>query len=936
MKGIGIAMRLDKIFHIISNTHWDREWRFPFQRNRQMLVDMIDSVLHILESEPDYRAFHLDSQSIVLQDYLQIKPDKKDLIIQLVKENRLLIGPWYILPEEFQVGGENLIRNLLLGHKVCNEHGGVSKIGYSPFSWGQISQLPQIYKEFGIDVIMFYRGVNSLDSKQAEFIWEGADGTKTLTSRFSTLPRYNFYFYIYRPVVHDEGFNDVEYKWNKGGVAFHFADAQQHNEDYFIPARVDSYHLENIKPQVKAIIKDQANDFTTAHVIWMEGHDSSGPNVKTVQIIKDIKKTFPGIDVRHSTLEEYSKLLKENVDESKLPLVNGERRSAQYDKRSGNLYGYTTSARMFLKQLNFDAERWVQYYAEPFNSFAGLLGYDNNDEYLNIAWNNLIQNSAHDSIGGCSLDEIHEDMIIRYKHAVEIAKGVFERANKHIAVNLNLNCFHFASSKDENYKPIFITALNPNQFKRDEVVKAFIDVPAEYDNGAIKLYEEKGFVAAVQLINSYKVEPVVEQMIDRPMFFKMNRYECYLHLKNVPKFGSKTFEVVPEKNFPKSESLIGKKHNKNIQFENNFLKIKVNKNGTLNIIDKTNEKSFDNIGYFYDEGEAGHAWVHKSIKPILTTLKSSSKIILIENGNLLSSVLIKHKILVPANLKERKKKKYKTVKMNIELTVSLSKTSRRVEFNIRVQNNAESHRLRMMFPTGTKAVSSFGEGQFDVVERPIKHIDSKDWVEQPMYDYPMHQFVDVSDDKIGAAILVDGLKEYEVLEDKKRTVAITLFRGFEFIIAPSSVEDYTDQKGSQCFGEQNYRLAFYPHAGNWQQGNVYKEALNFNNSIRLFQSGKSSGSLQPTNSFISIENEDLIFSAFKRSEANEIKCYVLRLYNPSATEIKSVIKFAFNILKVVQVTLEELPLKEIKLKNKISFAAMAGAKKIVTYKIYFE
>ena len=129
MKGIGIAMRLDKIFHIISNTHWDREWRFPFQRNRQMLVDMIDSVLHILESEPDYRAFHLDSQSIVLQDYLQIKPDKKDLIIQLVKENRLLIGPWYILPEEFQVGGENLIRNLLLGHKVCNEHGGVSKIG---------------------------------------------------------------------------------------------------------------------------------------------------------------------------------------------------------------------------------------------------------------------------------------------------------------------------------------------------------------------------------------------------------------------------------------------------------------------------------------------------------------------------------------------------------------------------------------------------------------------------------------------------------------------------------------------------------------------------------------------------------------------------------------------------------------------------------------
>lgn len=72
------------------------------------------------------------------------------------------------------------------------------------------SQLPQIYKNFGVDVIMFYRGVNSIDSPNAEFVWEGADGTKSLTSRFSTMPRYNFYFYIYRPVIDNEGFADVE------------------------------------------------------------------------------------------------------------------------------------------------------------------------------------------------------------------------------------------------------------------------------------------------------------------------------------------------------------------------------------------------------------------------------------------------------------------------------------------------------------------------------------------------------------------------------------------------------------------------------------------------------------------------------------------------------------------------------------------------------
>ena len=94
-------MLKDKIFHVISNTHWDREWRFPYQRNRQMLVEMIDNVLAILESEPDYRAFHLDSQSVVLTDYLEIRPDKRNAIKKFVEAKRLFIGPWFILLMNF-------------------------------------------------------------------------------------------------------------------------------------------------------------------------------------------------------------------------------------------------------------------------------------------------------------------------------------------------------------------------------------------------------------------------------------------------------------------------------------------------------------------------------------------------------------------------------------------------------------------------------------------------------------------------------------------------------------------------------------------------------------------------------------------------------------------------------------------------------------------
>jgi hypothetical protein len=928
----------DKTFHIISNTHWDREWRYPFQRNRQMLVDMIDKVLEILEANPDYRAFHLDSQSIVIKDYLEIKPHKENLIRKFVNEKRLFIGPWYVLPEQFQVGGENLIRNLLIGHKISKKYGRVSKIGYSPFSWGQISQLPQIYKEFGIELIMFYRGVNSLDSPKAEFLWIGADGTEAITSRFSTMPRYNFYFYIYRPVIHNEFPFDVEYKWSKGGVPFHFADKSLVDEDYFIIDPLDGYYPENIKKQVEAIINDQVNDFTTPHIIWMEGHDSSGPNEKTVQIIKDIKKIFPELNVIHSTLEDYAKALFENVDVKTLKKVYGERRSAQFDRRSGNLYGYTTSARMYLKQKNFEAEKWIQFYAEPFNVFSALAGRDIKDNYIDLAWDLIVQNSAHDSIGGCSLDEVHEDMMCRYKQAIEISKGVYERAVKHIVKNLNLSVFRIPDSSN-----LFLSVFNPTQFTRSEVVECFVDVPKEFDKGSIEIFDAQGNNISVQIKSICSVQPVLEQMIDRPMYFDMIRYHCLIDVRNIPGFGYKTFLINPlEKSIVKSQNLalsLSKGQKLKVDFtkrktiENDFLKVKINSNGTFDLLDKASKKDFKGLGYFYNEGESGHAWVNIPTKPFITTLKSKPKIKLLENNSLSASISIKHKLKVAADLSERKKKNPKTKIVDVELIITLKHDSKNLELKVEVDNQAESHRLRIMFPTGLNAKHHFAEGQFDVVKRDIKRIDSKDWIEQPMYDYPLHHFTDVSDYKNGLAVIVEGLKEYEVKEDKQRTIALTLLRGFEYIIQPSSKQDYTFQKGSQCLRKSSYRLALYPHKGDWQIGEVYKEALNFNNPLSLVQCGKSNGTLPIENSFIKIYPDDLIFSALKKSE--DENSFVLRIYNPTEKDIEGRIEFFNKILKAEKVTLEEKFINQIQLTSDRSFPVTLAKKKIGSYRIKF-
>jgi alpha-mannosidase len=931
-----------------------------------MLVEMIDCVLDILERESAYRAFHLDSQSVVLVDYLQIRPEKKFLIKKLVEEKRLLIGPWFILPDEFLVGGENLIRNLLLGHEICKEFGGASKVGYSPFSWGQISQLPQIYHQFGIDVIMFYRGVNSLDSKKAEFIWVGADGTRKLTSRFSTMPRYNFYFYIYRPVVHNENFSDIEYKWTKGGIPFHFADKEFVDEDYFLIKPLDSYFRENIQQSVENIINDQADDFTTPHVIWMEGHDSSGPNIKTVQIIKDIKEKFPGLDVRHSTLEEYSDALKQTADISNLPIVQGERRSSQYDLRSGNLFGYTTSARMYLKQKNFQAEKWLQFYAEPLNSISCILGCSISYNYIKLAWNYLIQNSAHDSIGGCSLDEIHEDMMHRYKQCIEISKGVIDRACKRISLLIDTSKFDkFNKNKLNDNQCIYHVALNPNYHKRNEIIEGIVDVPYELKKKSIKIIDEDGNQIDLQLKKDDYIEPVLEQMIDRPMYFKMHRYNCYMELKQVPSFGFKTYQVIPT-DIQKKNKLkkIGKLSNKSAMLENDFLKIKVNKNGSINVKDKINNHLFENIAYFYDEGEAGHAWVNKPIKPFISTLNERPEIKFIENGHLSSTIQIKYKWKTPYNrcITQSKPKKNKSRKVVTEIIVhiTLSKLAKRLDFKVIVTNKAINHRLRIMFPSNINSAFSYGEGQFDVVERtterikvkssdskpmysyPLHHFvelpdeayDTSKWIEQPMYDYPMHHFVDMTDGIIGYAVLVNGLKEYEVLEDKAKTLAITLFRAFTYIIQPSSVQDYSHQDGAQCLGRQEFLLSFYPHKGNWQKGKVFEQAYNFNNELRLFQIGKTFGYLSPSLSFVKIEPSELIFSAFKKSELDN-KDFILRLYNPTEKLINGSVRFFTDIEKAELVTLEELPIENIAIKNRRTLSFPLGKKKVISIRLRF-
>ncbi len=169
---------------IVPHTHWDREWYHSYQEFRLNLVDVLDALLALLESDDSYSHFMLDGQMAVVDDYLEVRPEGGDRLRALAAAGRISMGPWYILMDEFLASGETIIRNLQMGLLRAAAFGGTMEVGYLPDMFGHIAQMPQILRQAGFTDAVVWRGVPSAITKTA-FFWEAPDGS---TVRAEYLP----------------------------------------------------------------------------------------------------------------------------------------------------------------------------------------------------------------------------------------------------------------------------------------------------------------------------------------------------------------------------------------------------------------------------------------------------------------------------------------------------------------------------------------------------------------------------------------------------------------------------------------------------------------------------------------------------------------------------------------------------------------------------
>ncbi len=868
--------------HFISNTHWDREWRYSMQRTRHMLVTMLDMLLDIFEREPRFQSFHMDSQSIPIQDYLEIRPEKTETVRKHIQDGRLLVGPWYVLPDEFCVGGESLVRNLLLGHRIARELGAVSKTGYSPFSWGQISQMPQIYSGFGIPFAAFYRGINTLVSPNSEFIWEGPDGTRIVGSRLACRPRYNVWYILQRPAfwgLDNEG--ERLMAWRNGHGPFCFADTLLGELDAQYTHPRFEYHEDTIAERARQTLREQDGEWTTPHRFWSAGHDSSCPDIREVRMIAECDEALgEDANVFHSTFADFQAKVCEGVGDD-LPVAHGEMRHFFTKGSSSVLFGWISSAHMEIKQDNAATERALGVVAEPLAVCASLLGAPYPRAFLDHAWQSLLQNHGHDSIGACSRDVVPADMLFRSRQAREISSCVTERALMDIAGAVDLS----AHGPDE----VAVVAWNPTPVRRSETVELLLNVPAEMPGGDIDLVDENGTAVTVQPIDSVdSAYRIVQSPNDCANMFEVRRQRILAELPELPGTGYRTFFVTP-----REEPRRGVKHSLLTgpqSMANEFLAVTVNGNGTFSVEDRKTGRSWDGLGYFRDCSEIGNPWEHITVPEdeVLTTLNERARVALVRDGELATSFRVELNWELPKRRSENEKhRSTETVPCRIVNTVTLRRHQPWVEIVTELDNTAEDHYLQVSFPTGVTADTVQAQTPFDVVTRPIERVDPSLFAEKPQTEHPMDRFVDVSDGDAGVALLNEGLKAYEAHDDPAQTLSLTLLRCFPLRICITNLEmtDYSKQdKGSQCPGPHRFRYAFIPHSGDWQQAGLWQQAERFANPPRVAQIGPTRhGHLPLTRSFLELEPQALHVSAVKQSEDGQ--GWVVRLLNPTDAAI---------------------------------------------------
>jgi alpha-mannosidase/mannosylglycerate hydrolase len=776
------------------------------------LVDLIDRLLDLLDRDPEFYFFSLDAQTIVLEDYLAIRPQKRAHLQRYIQEGRITVGPWYQLNDEFLTSGEATVRSLLIGNRIAKQFGASMKIGYLPDQFGNLSQMPQIFRGFGIDNAIVGRGYQLAHDGKMEFLWEAPDGSRVMTSL----------------------------------LAFWYNNAQRFPAD---PEEALRY-TEGIRDRM-------APRSASSHLLLMNGVDHLEAQYDLSPILRTLNERLPaGTRIVHSTLPRYVEALQQDIAERKVTLETrvGELR----DDRGGACLAGTLSTRMYLKQANHHAQITLESYAEPFAAFAQIAGAEYPFDFLYYAWKLLMQNHPHDSICGCSVDQVHREMMPRFAQVEQIGEELIERSLRYLTSRI--------ATGQEGDSLVVFNSLN---WSRTDPVIATLTFPLGDLARGNPPRDDRRQVSGFRLldVNGEEVPFAVTKMevtmrtvlnpVELPLDQWVQEYTIEFVARDVPACGYTSYHVVPCATMPRYPSGMDD----------------------------------DPHAWRYllleDVGDVGDEYLHRSplrdsrvcypVARAERTATCTNPVRLSRESRVIMDIPAESSALERAQ---------ETVSCPVRITTTFWNGVARKELRIEVRNRARDHRLRALWPVAGAIQSVAAEGAFDVIQRPVEHPLEGEGA-SPFH--PQRNWVSVVEKREnmatqGFTVINAGLPEYEVYPssqiDTSPHIAVTLLRCVGYLSRRGDGPQFETPE-AQCLGDHTFHLAVLEHEGDWEQAKVWQQAHQFNTPLRAMQTTVAPGEsrdLPPTHSFVRVEPDALVVTAIKRAE-DDANTLILRFFN---------------------------------------------------------
>ncbi|MDF2771553.1 MAG: glycoside hydrolase family 38 [Geminicoccaceae bacterium] len=769
--------RGDTIVHLVAHTHWDREWYHPAGRFRQRLAALIDE---LLDDDEPRTPFLLDGQAVVLDDYAALRPGRTEEIARALRDGSIEAGPWYVLADELIPSGEALVRNLLAGRRVLRRFDAEAPpVLYSPDAFGHTSALPLLARGFGCELAVVWRGYGGSRWPSGDTArWQSRDGTSVILFH---LPPDGYEFGSSLP-----------------------ADA------------------EGARARWRAVYGTLGPRSRTGIMLLQNGADHHARQAGFDHAIDALSAAAAPIAIERSTLRRFASALLDRARAISLPTVQGELRYS---------YGYTCSLQGTLatrarqKRRNATVERLLVRDTEPWAALAARARGTPRRHLTSAAWLSVLLSHPHDTLCGCSIDEVARAMDARLDDAFTQASGIRDDA----VLDLIGHDVVDARTRKADWRSLMLVRNRAPRTRGGiaelEIETFLADVPV--GPGSRPPERVRQVVSPRVLHGDVPMQLLATRRTNRrtesPRHYPDNDLvEVRRVVAWLPPVAGYAITPLPVDDgrggAPLTDAVVSATSE---SLDNGNLRVTLEADSSITLAASDGRWSMPRVIAIENVGDRGDLYTHSPFGPVRIDDRFLRARI-IHAGPLRGELETRWRMVVPSAADRRRAGARPETRgagfVDVRIRLSMDAASPFVRVIVDGVNGATAHRLRVRFATGIVSPRVSADAAFGPVERHrIEVSEAERGIETPPPTAPLHRYVSVFGRDRGLTVYSDGLAEYEATQEG--VVGVTLVRA----VGDLSRNDLPERPGhagwpvatpeAQMLGPFAGEFALFPHGG---------------------------------------------------------------------------------------------------------------------------